>query len=144
MTEVNRAHLDECSGERPGGGSPTVDIEVLLEIGVEELEDEVEDGLAVLGGLLDGEESDDVDGVGEEVEEGDLAERGGRDPFLVHLEPGLLQRHQLPRRLVLRLVHLPVRPLTDLLELLVLVHDVDLHRRPTRIDRRLLLLLVDG
>ena len=79
-------YLDLVRGERPGVGPPAVDVKVLLEVGVEELEDEVEDGLAVLGGLLDGEEADDVDGVGEEVEEGDLAERGGRDALLVHLE----------------------------------------------------------
>ena len=108
-------YLDEVRGERPGVGPPAVDVEVLLEVGVEELEDEVEDGLAVLGGLLDGEEADDVDGVGEEVEEGDLAERGGRDALLVHLEAGLLERHELARGLVLRLVHLAVGALPDLL-----------------------------
>ena len=120
-------YLDLVRGERPGVGPPAVDVEVLLEVGVEELEDEVEDGLAVLGGLLDGEEADDVDGVGEEVEEGDLAERGGRDALLVHLEAGLLERHELARGLVLRLVHLAVGALPDLLQLLVFVHDVDLH-----------------
>jgi hypothetical protein len=85
-------------GERPRVGPLPVDVHELLEVGVEELEDEVEDGLAVLVGLLDGEELDEVEGVGEEVEEGDLAEGGG------HLEAGLLERHQLPRHPVLRLV----------------------------------------
>jgi hypothetical protein len=91
-------------GERPRVGPLPVDVHELLEVGVEELEDEVEDGLAVLVGLLDGEELDEVEGVGEEVEEGDLAEGGGRDALLVHLEAGLLERHQLPRHPVLRLV----------------------------------------
>ena len=50
-------YLDLVRGQRPGVGPPAVDVEVLLEVGVKELEDEVEDGLAVLGGLLDGEEA---------------------------------------------------------------------------------------
>jgi hypothetical protein len=117
-------------GERPGVGPLSVDVHELLEVGVEELEDEVEDGLAVLVGLLDGEELDEVEGVGEEVEEGDLAESGGRDALLVHLEAGLLERHQLARHLVLRLVHLAVGAFPDLLQLLVLLQDV--HRRHRR------------
>jgi hypothetical protein len=129
-TKGGSLHLDKVGGERPCVGPPSVDVHEFLEVGVEELEDEVEHGLAVLVGLLDGEELDDVEGVGEEVEEGDLAERGGRDALLVHLEAGLLERHQLARRLVLRLVHLAVGALPDLLQLLVLSHDV--HRR---IDR---------
>lgn len=61
-------------------------------------------------------------GVGEELEEGDLAEGGGWDALLVHLEPRLLQGDELARHPVPRLVHLPVRPLPNLLDLLVLLH----------------------
>lgn len=114
--------LDDVGGEGARVGALAVGVDELLEVGVEELEDEVEDGLAVLGGLLDGEEADDVERLGEQPEDGDLAQRGGRDPLLVHLQPRLLQRHQLPRRPVLRLVHLPVRPFPHLLQLLVLLH----------------------
>lgn len=46
----------------------------------------------------------------------------GALPSAAHLEPGLLQRHQAAGALAPRLVDLSIRPLADLLQLLVLIH----------------------
>lgn len=58
---------------------------------------------------------DDVGIAGEHAEDGDLAESGGRDALVVLVEASLLEGHDLPRRPLSRPVHLPVRPLSDLL-----------------------------
>jgi hypothetical protein len=54
------------------------------------------------------------------LEEGDLADGGGRDALVVLLQPDLLERDRLVGVPVLALVHHPVRALPDLLHLLVL------------------------
>lgn len=115
--------LNQRRRKRAGIGAFAVRIDEFFEICVEVLEDEVKDGFALLGvHVFDAEEADDVERLREHLEEGDLAEGGWWDPFLVHFEAGFFQRHQLPRALVFRLVDFPVRPLPDLLQLLVFLH----------------------
>lgn len=114
--------LDESGGHGPRVRGLAVGIDELLEIGVEILEDEVEKRLVVLLEVLDAEKANDVEGLGEEVEEGDLAEGGGRDAFLVHFEASLLESHHLATGFLLRLVHLAVGAFAHLLELFVFVH----------------------
>ena len=60
-------------------------IDELLEIGVQILKDKVEKGFAVMVDVLDADEADNIDGIGEHLEKGDLTERDGQDAFLVHL-----------------------------------------------------------
>lgn len=126
LAELVKEALDERRRKGPRIGALAVGIDKLLEIGVEILEDEVEVGLgtAILVGVdvLDAEEADDVEGLREHLEEGDLTESGGRDAFLVHFEPGLLEGDKLAAGLVFGLVDLAVCAFTDLLKLLVLVH----------------------
>ena len=56
------------------------------------------------------------------LQQRDLPDRRARHPLVNAVQPDPLQRHNLPRLPVLRLVHHPVRPLTHLLQLRVLVH----------------------
>lgn len=96
FAELEHELLDQGIPERPRVGGFAERIDEFLEVGVEVLEDEVEVGLR--GGLedvLDAEEADDVEGGGEHLEEGDLAERRGRDAFLVDLEARFLERDEL-------------------------------------------------
>jgi len=70
------------------------------------------------------------------LEEGDLADGGGRDALVLLLEADLLERDRLVGVAVLALVHHPVRALPDLLRLLVLrppfpAARVTLHYRDT-------------
>lgn len=84
LAELEEEALDEGRREGPGIGALAVGIDELLEIGVEILENKVKDGLGegVGGGFLglgdlvdvfDGEEADDVDGLGEKLKERHLA-----------------------------------------------------------------------
>lgn len=125
LTQLIQKALDQRGGKRPGVRALAVRINELLEIRVDVLEDEVKQGLAVLllaVDVLDAEEADDVEGLGQHLEQGDLPECGRRHAFLVHLQPRLLRGHQLSSLLVLRLVHLPVRAFPYLLQLLVFLH----------------------
>ena len=121
LAELVEEVPDQVGRHRAGIRALAVRVDELLEVGVEELEDEVEHGLGGLGGVfagvgvLDGEESDDVERLREHLEERDLTEGRRRDSFLVHLEPSLLQSDQLACGLVLGLVDLAVRALADLL-----------------------------
>lgn len=95
--------------------------------------------------MFDAEEADDVERLGQHLEERDLAESGGRDAFFVHLQASLLQGDQLAGGFVLGLVHLAVGPFPDLLELLVLVHiapDCSQYENPRILNFRLSLFSV--
>ena len=95
FAELEHELLDQRIAEGPRVGGFAEGIDEFLEVGVEVLEDEVEVGLR--GGLedvLDAEEADDVKGGGEHLEEGDLAEGGGGDAFLVDLEARFLERDE--------------------------------------------------
>jgi hypothetical protein len=95
----------------------------LLEVGVHVLEDQVEDGLPLLiHALLEVQQAHHVRVLRQHPQQGDLPHRGGGHALVVLGEPRLLQRHDPPRRLLPRPVHLPVGPLSDLLQLLVEVH----------------------
>lgn len=59
---------------------------------------------------------------GKHAEEGDLAERGGRNALVILREAGLLEGDDLAGGLLPRLVDLAVRSFPDLLQLLVRVH----------------------
>lgn len=123
LAELVKKALDQGGREWPGIGALAVGIDKLLQIGVEVLEDEVKEGFAVfVEGVLDAEEADDIEGLGEHLEERDLSKSGGRDSLLVHLKTGLLQGHHLSALLVFRLIHLPVRSFTYLLQFLVFLH----------------------
>lgn len=128
LAELVEENADQTGGKRPRIGAFAVRIDEFLEIGVEVLEDEVEDrlrrlrGVLAVVGVLDAKEADDVERLGEQLEERDFPESRRRNAFLVHLEPRLLQSDQLAGGFVLGLVHLPVRAFADLLELLVLLH----------------------
>ena len=96
FAELEHELLDQGIPERPRVGGFAERIDEFLEVGVEVLEDEVEVGLRRgLEDVLDAEEADDVEGGGEHLEEGDLAERRGRDAFLVDLEARFLERDEL-------------------------------------------------
>lgn len=122
LAELVEKTLDEGGGHRPRVWRLAVGIDELLEISIKVLENQVEKRLAVLVKVLDAEEADDVEGLGEHLEEGDLTEGGGRDAFLVHFKAGLLESHHLAAGFVLGLVDLAVGAFTDLLKLFVFVH----------------------
>ncbi|GMN65508.1 hypothetical protein TIFTF001_034584 [Ficus carica] len=67
LAELVEKAPDQIGRQRPRIGAFAVEIDEFLEIGVEVLEDEVEDGLGGLGGVLavvgvlDAEEADDVE-----------------------------------------------------------------------------------
>lgn len=110
-------------------------VDELLEIGIKVFEYKIE---VSLGGrsigfgrrinVLDTEEANDVERLGEHLEEGNLSEGSGRDAFLVHFQSSLLQSYQLSTRFLLRLVHLAVRSFSYLLKLLVFVHGCSVDR----------------
>lgn len=121
LAELVEKAPDQIGRQRPRIGAFAVGIDEFLEIGIEVLEDEVEDGLGGLGGVLavvgvlDAEEADDVERLREHLEERNLPESRRRNAFLVHFETSLLESDQLAGRFVLRLVDLPVRAFADLL-----------------------------
>mmetsp|Transcript_56948 Transcript_56948/g.180181 ORF Transcript_56948/g.180181 Transcript_56948/m.180181 type:complete len:344 (+) Transcript_56948:281-1312(+) len=129
LEELVHEVLDGGAGQRVGRATAR-EVHVLLEVRVEVLEDQVEDGLVVLLHVLDREEANHVDALAEHLQEGDLAKGGGRDALLLHLEAGLLQGHQLAGLAAAGLVHLAIGALPDLLELLVLIHGVGHDARP--------------
>jgi len=116
----------------------------LLEVGVHVLEDEEEDGLALLvGALLEVEQAHHVRVLRQHPQQRDLPQRGGGHALVVLGEPRLLQRHDPARRLLPSLVHLPVRALAHLLQLLVQVHGAQPAARGRRRRRRRLRLVLE-
>ena len=97
---------------------------VLLEVGVAELESEVETAFRVKDVL----QLDDVLVV-QFSQDGDLAQRGRRHAVLLALKPHLLECDDLPGLDMARFVHHAERALAELLELLVVrvdtLHGVD-------------------
>lgn len=71
FTQLKEETLDQGRRERGRIGGFAVRIDVLFEIGVEVLENKVEEGLAVLlvVNVLYAEESNDVDGMGKHLKE---------------------------------------------------------------------------
>jgi len=61
------------------------------------------------------------------LEQADLSDGRGGHSLILRLQADLLQRHDLARHLVLRLVHHTVRALADLLQLRVALHALVLH-----------------
>lgn len=123
LAQLVEEALDHRRRQGPRTRTFPVRIDELLEIGVEVLEDEVEDGLAFLAvDVLNAEKPYDVERLREHLQKRDLAERGGRDAFFVHLQTRLLQRDQLACGLVLGLIDLAVRAFSYLLQLLVFLH----------------------
>lgn len=139
-TELKQKTLNQSRRKRPRVWPFAVGIDVFLEIGVEVLEDEVEEGfrrrrrvvgggggvvVVVFGGfvdVLDFEEADDVDGLGEHLEEGDFAEGGRRDAFFVHLETGFLESDDLAGGFLFGFVDFAVCAFSYLLQFLVVFH----------------------
>lgn len=126
FAKLEEEGLNEGWRKGPGVGTLAMGIDELLEIGVKILKDQVKVGLgaAVLVGIdmFDAKETDNVEGLGKHLEEGDLSESGRRNALLVHLKTGLLKGHQLAIRLVFGLVNLAVGTLPYLLQFLVLFH----------------------
>ena len=84
-TELVEETLNQGRREGPRVGALAMRVDVLFEIGFEVLEDEVEERLAVfVEGVFDAEEVDDVERLGEYLEQGDFAERGWGNAFFVH------------------------------------------------------------
>jgi hypothetical protein len=88
----------------------------LGEVGVHEVEDEVDAAVHPGGG--DALEADDV-GVVEPLQDPDLPRHEPHALRLRRVEPHLLERHHPPRPALPRLVHVAVRALPDLLDLVV-------------------------
>jgi len=141
LAELEEKTLNKLGREGPNIRALAVGIYELLEVSIEVLEDEVEDGLGEGGGggllgfgdlidMFDGEESHDVDGLGEKLQKRDLSESRRRHALLVHLQPRLLQRHHVAGSFLSCLVHFPIRSFPHLLQLLVLLHfRYSLHHR---------------
>lgn len=121
FTQLKKKALDLRRGERGGIRPLSMRVDELLEIGVEILKDEIEEGFAVMVDVLNAYELDDVDGVGEHLEEGDLAEGGGWNTFLVHLQTGFLEGDELAGLLVFGFVDFSIGTFAYLLQFLVLV-----------------------
>ena len=66
------------------------------------------------------------------LENADLPNRRAWDALVLSLQSNLLERNELPRHAVARLVHHTIRALADLLDLLVLLHCEGAPRRPSR------------
>jgi hypothetical protein len=112
----------------------------LLEVGVHVLKDEPEYGLPLLVlPLLEVDETHHVRVLRQHPQQRHLPQRGGRHALVVLEKPRLLQRHDLARHLLPRLVHLPVRALPDLLQLLIQVHGPP----PVIVDGGRLLLMLE-
>ena len=123
LAELVEETLNQGRREGPRVGALAMRIDELFEIGFEVLEDEVEERLAVfVEGGFDAEEADDVERLGEHLEQGDFAERGRGNTFFVHFETGFLQGDDFAALLVFSFVHLPVRSFSHLLQFLVLFH----------------------
>ena len=126
FAKLEEKGLNEGGRKGPRVGTLAMGIDELFEIGVKVLEDQVEIGLGatVLVGVdvFDAKETDNIEGLGEHLEEGDLTKSGGRNALLVHLKTGLLKGHQLAARLVFGLVNLAVGTLPYLLQFLIFVH----------------------
>jgi hypothetical protein len=133
-------HLDGLCGDLLVVGAIAPD--ELLQVGVHVLEDEVQDGLPLLvDALLEVEQADHVRVLRQHPQQRDLPQRGGRHALVVLGEPRLLERHDPARRLLPGLVHLPVRALPHLLQLLVQIHGAQsaARRRGRRRRSRLVL-----
>lgn len=124
LTELKQEALDKGGGERARIGALAMRIDELLEIGVKILKYKVEERLTtlVVVDVLDAEETNDVEGLREQLEKRNLAKSSGWNAFFVHFEASFLESDELAALLVLRLVHLPVGSFADLFKLLVLVH----------------------
>ena len=123
LAELVEETLNQGRREGPRIGALAMRVDELFEIGFEVLEDEVEERLAVfVEGVLDAEEADDVERLGEHLEQGDFAERGWGNAFFVHFETGFLEGDDFAALLVFSFVHLPVRSFSHLLQFLVLLH----------------------
>jgi len=133
LAELEEKALNKLGSKGPSIRALAVGVYELLEVSVEVLEYEVEDGLGegVGGGLVgfgnlvhvfDGEEAHDVDGLGEKLQKRDLSERRRRHALLVHLQTRLLQRHHVAASFLACLVHFPIGSFSHLLQLLVLLH----------------------
>lgn len=70
LAQLEQKGLDLGGRERGGVGALAVGIDEFFEIGIEVLKDEVKEGLAVLlvVQVLNGEEANDVDRIGEHLE----------------------------------------------------------------------------
>mmetsp|Transcript_29447 Transcript_29447/g.80815 ORF Transcript_29447/g.80815 Transcript_29447/m.80815 type:complete len:353 (+) Transcript_29447:448-1506(+) len=92
-------------------------VEHLLQVLVEILEDERQ----LLLGVDNVVKADDV-GVLQLLEDGYLTDRRRRDALVLRLEANLLERDEVTRKAVLCLVHDAISALTNLLDLLILLH----------------------
>ena len=91
LVELVEETLNKGWREGPRIGPLAMRIDELLKIGFEVLKDEVEKRLAVfVEGVFDAEKADDIERLGEHLEQGDFAERCWGNTFFVHFEMGLM------------------------------------------------------
>lgn len=86
LAQLKEETLYEGRRKGSGVGGLAIRIDELLEICVEVLKYEVEEGFAGLAvNVLDAEKADHVKGLGQHLKQRHLSEGGGRNALLVHL-----------------------------------------------------------